>query len=104
MARPTTFEQCLLVWLLCAACIQEEDCILEIMSTVDRQLPRQVPIVQSATFKYDMSDAMGRLFEYVKTGLLRGQLLMNKKPLHCAVGVRDSADEAAHDAVARCPR
>ena len=25
--------------------------------------PRQVPIVQSTTFKYDTSDAMGRLFD-----------------------------------------
>ena len=30
--------------------------------------PRQVPIVQSTTFKYDTSDAMGRLFDLEDTG------------------------------------
>ena len=30
--------------------------------------PRQVPIVQSTTFKYDSSDAMGRLFDLEESG------------------------------------
>ena len=30
--------------------------------------PRQLPIVQSTTFKYDSSDAMGRLFDLEESG------------------------------------
>ena len=30
--------------------------------------PRQIPIVQSTTFKYDTSEAMGKLFDLEATG------------------------------------
>ena len=30
--------------------------------------PRQIPIVQSTTFKYDTSEAMGRLFDLEDSG------------------------------------
>ena len=30
--------------------------------------PRQVPIVQSTTFKYDTSEDMGKLFDLEETG------------------------------------
>ena len=30
--------------------------------------PRQIPIIQSTTFKYDTSEAMGRLFDLEDSG------------------------------------
>ena len=30
--------------------------------------PRQIPIIQSTTFKYDTSEAMGRLFDLEEAG------------------------------------
>ena len=38
--------------------------------------PRQIPIVQSTTFKYETSEAMGRLFD-----LLQCLLLLDRQPL-----------------------
>ena len=36
--------------------------------------PRQVPIIQSTTFKYDTGDAMGRLFDLEDSGYFYSRL------------------------------
>ena len=36
--------------------------------------PRQIPIIQSTTFKYDTSEAMGKLFDLEATGYFYSRL------------------------------
>ena len=48
--------------------------------------PRQVPIVQSTTFKYDTSDAMGRLFDLEDTGYFYTRL-QNPTNVHVAAKI-----------------
>ena len=50
--------------------------------------PRQIPIVQSTTFKYATSEDMGKLFDLEASGYFYSRL-QNRQPTssHCSISV-----------------
>ena len=51
--------------------------------------PRQIPIIQSTTFKYETSDQMGRLFDLEESGYFYTRL-QNPTNDHAAAKIADS--------------
>ena len=64
--------------------------------TPKRGEPRQLPIVQSTTFKYETSDQMGRLFELEDSGYFYTRLA---NPTCDAVAARIAALEGGVGAI-----